>query len=95
MKVLIGMLAITVFVGLTGCATIDNLFEEEEAVALSEVPAPVIAAAKDAVKGIVLIEAEMEKEDGQTVYDLEGTADGKTYRIEVTPEGKVIEIEQE
>lgn len=95
MKVLIGILSITVVVGLAGCATIDDLFEKEEEVALSEVPAPAIAAAKGAVKGIVLVEAEVEKEDGQTVYELEGTANGKTYEIEVTAEGKVLEVEQD
>jgi len=95
MKTLIGIVSIVVVVGMAGCATVDDLFEKEQEIALSEVPAPVIAAAEGAVKGIVLTEAEVEEEDGQTVYELEGTVAGKTYEIEVSSEGKVLEIEQE
>jgi uncharacterized membrane protein YkoI len=95
MKQLMRVLLIPVVVALAGCATVDDLFETEKEIPLSEVPAPAIAAAKGAVKGIVLTEAEMEKEDGQTVYELEGTADGKNYEIEVTAEGKVLEVEQD
>jgi uncharacterized membrane protein YkoI len=47
-----------------------------------------------AVDGINITEAEMEKEDGQTVYVFEGDANGKEYEIEVTPEGKVNEVEE-
>ena len=81
--------------GLVGCGTIEELFESEESVPLSEVPAPALNAAKAAVKGIVLTEAEVEKEDGQIVYELEGKANGKEYEIEVTAEGKVLEVEEE
>ena len=48
-----------------------------------------------AVEDINFTEAEVEEEDGQTVYVLEGTADGKEYEIEVTADGKVLEVEQE
>ena len=78
-----------------GCASLDDLFENEKEVPLSEVPAPAIKAAQGAVEGITLSEAEVEEEDGQTVYDIEGAANGKEYTIEVTAEGKVIEVEQE
>jgi hypothetical protein len=78
-----------------GCATLDDLFEQEKEVPLSEVPAEALRAAKGAVDGVTITEAEMEKEDGETVYILEGEANGKEYEIEVTPEGKVLEIEEE
>jgi hypothetical protein len=78
-----------------GCATLDELFENEKEVPLSEVPDAAVAAAKAAVDGIELTEAEVEKEDGQMVYDIEGTANGREYSIEVTAEGKVLEVEEE
>ncbi len=78
-----------------GCATLDELFENEKEIPLSEVPAAAVAAAQGAVDGIELTEAEVEKEDGKTVYDIEGTANGKEYTIEVTAEGDVLEVEEE
>ncbi len=78
-----------------GCATLDELFENEKEISLSEVPDAALAAAMAAVDGIELTEAEVEEEDGQTIYDIEGTANGKEYSIEVTAEGKVLEVEEE
>ena len=78
-----------------GCATFDELFEQEKEVPLSEVPAEALKAAQGAVDGVTITEAEMEKEDGETVYVFEGEANGKEYEIEVTPEGKVLEVEEE
>ena len=78
-----------------GCATLDELFEQEKEVPLSEVPPEALEAAQGAVDGVTITEAEMEKEDGQTVYVFEGEANGKEYEIEVTPEGKVLEVEDE
>ena len=78
-----------------GYATLDELFENEKEVPLSEVPAAAVAAAQGAVAGIELAEANVEKEDGQMVYDIEGTANGKEYTIEVTAEGEVLEVEEE
>jgi hypothetical protein len=77
-----------------GCATLDEMFEKEKEVPLSEVPADALKAAQGAVEGINITEAEMEKEDGQTVYVFEGDANGKKYEIEVTAEGKVLEVEE-
>ncbi|MHC4144366.1 MAG: PepSY domain-containing protein [Planctomycetota bacterium] len=78
-----------------GCASLDDLFENEKEIPLSEVPAVAVKAAQGAVEGISLTEAEVEEEDGETVYIIEGTADGKEYEIEVTAEGKVLEVEEE
>lgn len=78
-----------------GCATLDELFEQEKEVPLSEVPAEALEAAQSAVDGITITEAEIEEEDGETVYIFEGEANGKEYEIEVTPEGKVLEVEDE
>ena len=78
-----------------GCASLDDLFENEKEIPLSEVPAAAVMAAQGAVEGITLTEADVEKEDGQTVYDIEGTANCKEYTIEVTAEGEVLEVEEE
>ncbi|MHC4915645.1 MAG: PepSY domain-containing protein [Planctomycetota bacterium] len=69
--------------------------ETEEKVPLSKVPEVVKAAALKAVPGIVLTGAEKEVENGKVVYELEGTVRGKKYEIEVTPEGKVLEVEED
>ena len=78
-----------------GCASLESMFEDEKDIPLSQVPEAVVMAASQAVENITLTEAEVEKEDGQTVYTLEGTADGIEYEIEVTADGKILEVEQE
>jgi hypothetical protein len=66
----------------------------EEVVALDSVPADALEAAKRAVPGIAFTVAEKEVEGGRTLYCLSGTADGKPWEVEVTPEGEVVEVEQ-
>jgi hypothetical protein len=83
-----------VLVCLVGCESLESVFEKEKEVPLSQVPEQVVAAAESAVEGITLTEAEMEEKDGQTVYELEGTANGKEYEIEVTADGKVLDVEE-
>jgi hypothetical protein len=78
-----------------GCASLDDMFENEKEIPLSRVPKAAVAAAQGAVEGITLTEAEVEEEDGQKVYVLEGTANDTEYEIEVTAEGEVLEVEKE
>ncbi|UCF43461.1 MAG: PepSY domain-containing protein [Planctomycetota bacterium] len=78
-----------------GCTALESANEDEKEIPLSQVPAEALEAAQHAVAGITLTEAEVEEEDGSTVYELEGTADGIEYEIEVTADGKVLEVEQE
>lgn len=78
-----------------GCASLESMTENEKEIPLSQVPRPAVEAAEKAVENITLTEAEVEEEDGRTVYELEGTADGIEYEIEVTADGKVLEVEQE
>ena len=70
-----------------------TLWAQEEDVALADVPAAAIMAAEAAVAGLQITSAESEVEDGQTVYELEGTAGGAEYEIEVTADGEVLEVE--
>ena len=67
----------------------------EEDIDLADVPDRVMAAAIAAVDGIEITEAEVEDEDGQTVYELEGEANGIEYEIEVAADGTVLEVEED
>lgn len=69
--------------------------DKDDKIPLSEVPDVVLTAAQNAVEGIEITEAEIEKTGEGIIYELEGTADGKIYEIEVSPDGKIIEVEQE
>jgi hypothetical protein len=78
-----------------GCASLESVFEDEKEIPLSQVPDAAVKAAQGAVEGITLTEAVVEEEDGRTVYQLEGTANGKEYEFEVTADGQVLEAEEE
>ena len=67
---------------------------EEVDVALADVPASVLSAAKKAVPGIAFTGAEKETEDGVVVYSIEGEAEGKRYEVEVDAKGKILEVEE-
>lgn len=67
----------------------------EKDIALSKVPGKVLAAAKAAVPGITLTEAEVESTDKGVVYELEGVLAGSEYEIKVSADGKVLRIKQE
>ncbi|HEY5624125.1 MAG TPA: PepSY domain-containing protein [Gammaproteobacteria bacterium] len=66
---------------------------QDRDVPIADVPATVLAAARAAVPGLVITSAEVEVEDGQDVYEIEGTADGMEYEIEISVDGEVLEIE--
>jgi uncharacterized membrane protein YkoI len=69
--------------------------EEGKEIPVSQVPKAAMDAAQNAAKGVNLTEASVEEEKGQTVYTLEGKADGKDYEIEVTADGNVLKVKQE
>jgi hypothetical protein len=71
------------------------LWAEEQSIALSDVPSAAIAAAEAAVPGLRISAAEVEDEHGQTVYELEGSANGVEYEVEVTVDGRVLEVESD
>ena len=79
---------------LAGCQSTGGSSDDTD-ISLAEVPPIVIAAGQQAVPGIRFSEADLETEDGQQVYELEGTRDGVDYEIEITPEGKVLEVEEQ
>ena len=68
---------------------------KEGSVALDAVPQIVKDAALAAVPGLVLEEAESEVEEGLLVYELEGKVGRVEYEVEVTADGKVLEVEKD
>ncbi len=72
-----------------------TIAEEERDIPISEVPEYVLAAAETAVPGFQIEEAEIEFENGEEVYDLEGEVDGQEIEIEVNAAGQVLEIERD
>ena len=80
---------------LSGCAHTNASAEKEQEIPLSEVPPHIMKAAKASMKGFLPHEAELEVEDGQTIYEIEGTVKGRVYEVEVDMQGKVLEVEAE
>jgi uncharacterized membrane protein YkoI len=89
MRYLMGLL---IALYLAGCS---NSGEKETEVSLEDVPRVVLDSARKAVPGITIDAAEIEEEDGEQVYELSGEADGKSYEIEVSPSGEVLEVEED
>jgi hypothetical protein len=69
--------------------------DQDVAVALADVPRLVLDAAQAALPGLVLTRAEIEQENGQTIYCLNGTVDGEEVEVEVSAAGAVLEIERD
>ena len=88
-------LAAAVLTLMAGVTVVHAEKGEDEEISLAKVPAKVLEAARKAVPGIKLTEAEVEKTRKGVVYELEGNVEGKEYEIEVSAEGKVLEIEQD
>ncbi len=68
---------------------------DEREIPLTAVPDSIKQAALGAVPNIVLVEAEVEIEEGVTVYEIEGRVGDVEYEIEVSADGKVLEVEKQ
>ena len=76
-----------------GCS-VEEAFEGNQSVALENIPAPAMEAAKKAMPGIIFNKAYKARIDGQDAFEIVGkTAHGKTKEVEVTATGKVLNIE--
>jgi uncharacterized membrane protein YkoI len=71
--------------------------DDEVEIPLKEVPKNVMELAKAKLKGIVFTEAEIEKKQDRTIYELEGKLNGVEYEIEITlnKKGEIIKVEVE
>jgi uncharacterized membrane protein YkoI len=96
------LLTITFMLALTGCNCCgmcgSDGDEKEMAVPLDKVPATVLAAAEQAVPGINVSKVTMEKEAGETSYEVTGTdphGNPVEVEVEVDASGKVTGVEKD
>lgn len=68
--------------------------DDEVEIPLDQVPKAVLDAAKEAVPGIEVSRASREVEDGETIFEVQGKADGTMYEVEVNATGTVVEVEK-
>ena len=80
---------------LSGAGILPSTQAREKDIPLSKVPKVVLEAAQKAVPGIKLTEAEIQKTDKGTVYEVEGMADGKKYEINIAEDGKVLSVKED
>lgn len=69
--------------------------DDEEKVPLDKLPKAVVEAVKKKFPKAEMVEASKEKEDGNTVYEVEIREDGKTIDITLTLEGTMLGMEKE
>ena len=68
--------------------------DEEEKVAIDKLPKAVVDAVKAKFPKAELVSAEKEKEDGETVYEVNIKSEGQTIEVTVTPAGKIVLVEK-
>ncbi|MEX0711591.1 MAG: PepSY-like domain-containing protein [Pirellulales bacterium] len=69
--------------------------EDEQDIALEDLPKAVVEAVKARFPGAELAEAEKETEKGRTLYEVELKHNAQEIVVSVTPEGTIVEIEKE
>src|SRR5688572_4562103 len=69
--------------------------EDEEEVAVKDLPAKVVDAIEAKFPGAKITEAEKETEDGDTVYEVEINFGDEELEVEVSEDGKILEVEEE
>ena len=77
------------------CAAIEECDETECAIALDALPKGMLDAATAKLAGFVATSAEKECEGGKVVYSITGAVNGKTWEIEVSEDGTILEVEEE
>ena len=87
-KKLLAVFTLIVAVG----TLVAGLCVNEEEIDLTKVPETVLKATENAMPGIKITEAEIEKSKDGIVYELNGTLDGKEYEIEISADGKIVKI---
>jgi uncharacterized membrane protein YkoI len=75
------------------CRSMHDNHEDEIPIDLKDVPPNVMASAKAAKPGIEFTKAWKEMENGALIYELSGRVGGEEFEVEVSPDGKVLEIE--
>jgi len=76
---------------LVGCSTIDELFDRDQEVRAEDLPPKVLSAAREAVPGLDIREAEQKKNrDGETVYEVEGRSGETKHELLIAADGTVL-----
>jgi len=69
---------------------------DEIEIAVTDVPASIVAIVQNTLPGISLNEAEKEIKNDRVIYELEGKLiNGKEYEIKIAEDGSIIKIELE
>ncbi|MFL2493167.1 MAG: SAP domain-containing protein [Candidatus Thalassarchaeum sp.] len=68
---------------------------EEIDIPVDELPDSIAEAVAEAIPGGEITEAELEREDGETIYEVTVEKDGKEFEVELNLEGEVLEVEEE
>lgn len=67
--------------------------ERKQPITMDKVPSEILKVAQDKYPDVVFDAAFTEVEDGQPVYELKGkTSTGKRYEVEVTKDGKILNL---
>ena len=61
----------------------------------NEVPANVLAAAKAAIPGFTLTEANLQQRGGTRLFELQGRANDRPYELDITADGRLLHIERD
>lgn len=77
--------------GTTTCAH----YGDDHCVAIGSVPAAALAAAKKSVPGFQPTCAKLKHKDAGDLYEIKGTSPKGKYEIDVTPAGRVLEIDRD
>jgi hypothetical protein len=86
MTILAGVMLIA-----AGCGEVG---EDDVPVPLDQVPASVVKIAEETLPGLKFDSAYKETKDGKEVFELRGkTKEGKIRDVEITADGKVIEVD--
>ena len=87
---------IAAVVGLLGFSAGAGAEEEKETkLAVDKLPKAVVAAVKEEFEGAEIKGAETEEDDGETIYEVEISHEGKTLDVTLDEEGEIYEVETE
>ena len=86
-----------IFVALvaSGCVMSGGLRDEEQEISIAELPEGVVQAIHHNYPGAEILEAEIEIEDGQKLYEVEIELGNQKLEVELAPSFEIVEVELE
>ncbi len=95
MRTLKTLLLVTSVAALAACASSRPLHSNSGSSQSGGVPASILAAAKSSVPGFAMTSYDTDTDNGRTVYNLDGTANGRQCEVKVDANGKVLKIDRD